>query len=193
MSSLIQLDSMITKATPAGDGVITIEGYANTVDKDRAGDVILATAWQTRNALTNYKKNPIILFGHDHRRPVGSCIEVRPDEKGLFVAATIVRDTDPQVFSMVEHGILKTFSVGFRCLDADWEDHSDTFVIKDLELHEISVVAVPCNQESTFQVAKSMNGADYLDFRSKFVNASEQEDPFRDFVKRIHDAILNGK
>lgn len=195
MKSLIQLDTMITKATPLDGGIIRIEGYANTIDKDRAMDVILASAWQTRNALTNYKKNPIILFGHDHNRPVGKSVELLPDSNGLYIAADVIQAADPQVYSMVQHEILKTFSVGFRCLDADWEDHSDTFVIKDLELHEISIVAVPCNQDSTFQVSKGLNVSSYSDFRAQFIkNAEQKEDPeFTRKLKQVYDLIVKGK
>lgn len=194
MSNMIQLDTMITKATPLDGGVIRIEGYANTIDKDRASDVILATAWQTRNALTNYKKNPIILFGHDHRRPVGKSVELIPDSNGLFIAAEVIQAADPQVYSMVQHEILKTFSVGFSCLDADWEDHSDTFVIKDLELHEISIVAVPCNQDSTFAVAKSLDSSSYSKFKSQFIKHAEpQEDPeFTRKLKQVYDLVFKG-
>lgn len=168
---LIRLDTemkMVTKADADSTSVI-IEGYANVAVKDRAGDVIPAYAWSSPEALKNYEKNPIILFGHDHRRPIGKALELSPDGSGLHIRAEVFKESDPSIFSMVVNGVLKTFSVGFRCLEAEWDQVTEIFVIKALELYEVSVVAVPCNQDSTFSVAKGMNGQEYIDFRKQFI------------------------
>ena len=150
---------------------LIIEGYANTVTKDRAGDVIPADTWKTGNALSNYMKNPIILAFHDHSLPIGSAIDVSVTELGLFVKAKISKAAG-RVYDLVKEGVLKTFSVGFRIYDADYDSRSDTYFIKEVELHEISVVSVPCNQDSTFSVAKSMESGDFADFKKNF-NAEE--------------------
>lgn len=168
MRNPVHLDASI-KAVEATEKSLKIRGFANTISKDRAGDVIVASAWTTSNALKNYMKNPIILFGHDHERPIGKCLDMVPTEMGLEIEAEIFEDADPSIFSLVKNGVLKTFSVGFRILDADWDDDTHTFLILDLELFEVSVVSVPCNQDSTFSLAKSMTGADYMEFRDKFL------------------------
>lgn len=147
-----------TATSAKEDGTIKIAGYANTVDKDRAGDIILADAWNTKNALGNYLDNPIILAFHDHAKPMGKMINHRVDAKGLYIEAEIY-DDGSAAFRQIKNGVLKTFSVGFRCLDADYKDNSDTFVIKDLELLEVSVVSVPCNQSSTFDITKAITSS----------------------------------
>lgn len=153
----------------AGDDLI-IRGYANTVSKDRAGDVIPADAWRTQNALTNYMKNPILLAFHDHTLPIGQVTELNITETGLEVVAKVVKTGAPEnVFGLIKSGILKTFSVGFRILDADYEHEKGVFLIKDLELLELSVVSVPCNQDSIFSLEKSLNAKDFLALREKFI------------------------
>lgn len=163
----VHLDATIKKIE-ATDNSLKIRGFANTISKDRAGDVIVSSAWTTSSALKNYMKNPIILFGHDHERPIGKCTDIVVTEMGLEIEAEIFEDADPSIFSLIKNGVLKTFSVGFRILDADWDDDTNTFMILDLELFEVSVVSVPCNQDSIFSLAKSMNGKDFLDLRSNF-------------------------
>ncbi|MFP9035653.1 HK97 family phage prohead protease, partial [Enterococcus faecalis] len=76
-----------------------------------------------------------------------------------------------------KNGVLKTLSIGFRCLDAEWDEATDIFIIKDLELYEVSVVSVPCNQDSTFNLAKSMNGHDYTEWRKSFTAISSKAVP----------------
>lgn len=135
------------------DACITIEGYASTDDIDRHGDIIPPNAWN-KQALANYRKNPIVLAYHSRRQPVGKTVDITVDEKGLYVKVEVLKDTE--VGRLVEAGILKTFSVGFRLLDFDYNPTADAWVIKKLELYEISIVSIPANQEATFDLAKQL-------------------------------------
>ena len=158
----INLNAEIKSVKAVGEGdnpPLKIKGYANTITKDRAGDVILSEAWTTSNALKNFMKNPIMLFGHNHSRPIGKILDLVPTESGLMVEGE-VSAADLQIYSLIRDEVLKTFSVGFYIKDAEWDDMTETFIIKDLELLEISVVSVPCNQASTFSLSKSVNHND---------------------------------
>ena len=150
---------------------INIEGYANSTSVDRVGDVIPMTAWN--KALENYLKNPIILAYHDHDDPIGRMIDHRVDEKGLWVKARISAAAE-DVFNLVKDGVLTAFSVGFIIKDAIYDSITDLFIIKELELLEISVVAVPCNQDSTFSLSKAFDNAEeYSEFKSQFMLKNE--------------------
>ena len=154
---------------PTSDGSIDsfhIEGYANTTQVDRVGDVIPMTAWGS--ALENYLKNPIILAYHEDDKPIGRMEDHRVDEKGLWVKARISAAAE-DVFNLIKDGVLTAFSVGFVIKDAIYDSVTDLFIIKELELLEISVVAVPCNQDSTFSLSKSFdNETDYSEFKKQY-------------------------
>lgn len=153
----------------AGDKIdsIYIEGYANTTCIDRSGDVITQDAWN--NGIENYLKNPIILAQHDHDEPIGRMVEHKVDSKGLWVKARISAAAE-DTFNLIKDGVLTTFSVGFIIKDAMYDAVTDLFVIKELELLEISVVSVPCNQDSIFSISKSFKSDEEAkDFRKKFV------------------------
>lgn len=156
--------SEIKSVLDTDDGDLIIEGYANTITKDRAGDVIPKEAWETKNAMTNYLKNPIVLAYHSHSNPIGKMIGYEVTELGLKIKAKISKGAG-DVYQLIKDGILSTFSVGFGILDAEYDHKSDTYYINDVELHEISVVAVPCNQDSVFSVAKSMKSSDFELFK----------------------------
>lgn len=171
----INLNAEIKSVKAVGEGdnpPLKIKGYANTITKDRAGDVILSEAWTTSNALKNFMKNPIMLFGHNHSRPIGKILDLVPTESGLMVEGE-VSAADLQIYSLIRDEVLKTFSVGFYIKDAEWDDMTETFIIKDLELLEISVVSVPCNQDSTFSLSKSVSHNDYMELRKSFVKSSQ--------------------
>ena len=150
-----------------GEEKVTIEGFANTTTVDRVGDIILEEAW-TKGGLENYLKNPIILAYHNHDRPIGKMTDYAVNNRGLKIVADIYKSAG-EIFSLIKSGVLTTFSVGFRTKDADYDIETDLFVIKDLELFEISVVSVPANADSTFSVRKSFKDEDeYNSFKSEF-------------------------
>ena len=162
------------------DSSVIIEGYANTTEKDRVGDIVLQEAW-TKGGLDNYMQNPIVLAFHDHSKPIGQVVEHSIDNKGLKIVAKIFKVAG-NVFDFVKDGILRTFSVGFRVNDADYHQETDTFLIKDLELLEISVVSVPANASSVFSVRKALENEQlYAEFKEEF-NVAEKEDIVEDEV-----------
>ena len=148
------------------DGDLVISGTANASEKDRDGDIIVKEAWE-QGALDHYVKNPIILAFHDHSRPIGKAIEYEVDNGGLHITASISKAAG-DVYTLIKEGILKTFSIGFRVKDADYDSATDIFVIKDLELYEISVVSVPASPGSVFNVKKSLSDNELMEFKKEF-------------------------
>lgn len=171
---LLWLNSSCVKSEPsakAGDNSVIISGYASTVDVDRVGDVVPATVWQ--KGLSNYLKNPIILAYHDHDKPVGRMIDHKVDGKGLWIKARISSAAE-DVYNLIKDGVLTAFSIGFRVKDAEYNQLTELFVVKELELHEISVVSVPANQETLFSLSKAFDSAnDYESFKMQFAPKSE--------------------
>lgn len=167
------VNSTFTKQTPsAGDSIdsIYIEGYASTNDTDRSGDVIPSSVWEA--GIQNYLKNPILLSQHDHDDPIGRMVDYKIDSKGLWIKARI--SAAAEIFSLVKDEVLTAFSVGFRIMDAEYNAVAELFVIKELELVEISVVSVPCNQNTLFSLSKAFSDADeYKKFKSQFAPESE--------------------
>lgn len=175
-NKVLFLNSSFTKSEPlpTADGKIDsviIEGYASTNDVDRHGDIVPASVWEA--GIKNYLKNPVILAYHDHSEPVGRMTEHRVDEKGLFVTARISAAAE-DVFNLVKDGVLTAFSIGFRIVDAEYNSALELFVVKELELHEISVVSVPANQNTLFSLSKAFDTAEeFKSFKMQFASKSD--------------------
>ena len=172
-SKVLFLNSSFTKALPtAGETVesIFIEGYASTNDTDRSNDVIPTSVWE--EGIQNYLKNPVILAHHDHDDPIGRMTEHKIDTKGLWIKARI--SAAAEIFSLVKDEVVTAFSVGFRIMDAEYNAAAEVFIVKKLELVEISVVSVPCNQNTLFSLSKAFSDADeYNNFKSQFAPKSD--------------------
>lgn len=135
------------------DGELYISGYANTIDKDRYGDIVLPSAFD----MDNYVKNPILLLQHDHKKPIGKVVEHEITDKGLWIKALVSSAAEDlyKVKTLITDGVLKALSIGFRMKNGKYIAEDDVYVITELELMEISVVSVPANQDSLFEVSKS--------------------------------------
>lgn len=153
------------KADSSNDTSIYIEGYASTTDVDRQGDVVPQSVWE--KGVKNYLKNPVILAYHDHGQPIGRMVEHKTDSKGLWIKARI--SSAAKQFQLIKDGILTAFSIGFRVLDAEYNSSAEVFLIKELELVEISVVSVPANQNTLFDLSKAFDDQeDYKRFKEQF-------------------------
>lgn len=168
---ILYLDSVFTKDIhELGEDSIMIEGFASTADIDRTGDVISPSAWET--GLKNYLLNPVVLAYHNHDEPVGRVIEHKVSEKGLWVKARVSSAAE-DIYNLVKDGIITAFSVGFRVTDAIYDDVTDIFVIKGLELFEVSLVSVPMNQNTLFSLSKSFESEeDFKSYKMQFASDS---------------------
>lgn len=124
----------------------------STDEIDRTGEVV-EQSWD----LENYKKNPIVLFGHDASKPgyvLGKATEIVSDKDGdknitlgtvQFAEEGTSEDADT-VWKLVKQGILRTVSVGFiPHTFKKLADDDDTDVLADNELLEFSIVPIPAN------------------------------------------------
>lgn len=138
---------------------------------DRQGEIIEQTGWD----LKNFKQNPIMLWMHDHTKPLGKVTRVWLDKTGakpILKFKGVISDATEwgkAAKQLIEEGILNSFSVGFRAMDMD-----DNKITK-AELYEISLVTVPANPEARIIAAKSLKEAGISDDITKEYDVSELE------------------
>jgi len=163
--------------------VLSIAGIANANIVDRVDERLDPRGIE----LANFVKNPQILAHHDYRNPVGQVEELEIEEGGISFAGWIgdpkkapLTDKQKEIRSLVKQGILKTVSVGFipkkvkAPLFNDDGSVKEGPVIEQWELLEISVVAVPCNQDSVFSIRGLENSKEGDNF-----NSNTNEDPMK--------------
>jgi HK97 family phage prohead protease len=137
--------NMIFK-TVASDGGLEFVLSDGTVD--RYGDVIDPAGW----VLTNFKKNPIALFGHSNGFPIGTWSNLRVEAGRLIGTLTLAaRGTSARIdelISLVEQGILRAVSVGFIPIKSEPINPDRPYGPQKYtkqELIETSLVSVPAN------------------------------------------------
>ncbi len=144
------LDQAVVTKSAGNSGECIIEGYANTATRDRVGDVCLPESFAKH--LPTYLKNPVLLANHDWNDPCGVVLEAKITDKGLWIKARI-SDTRADIKTLIAEGCLRTLSIGYNEVLADYDEATKTKYIKELELLEISIVTVPANTEAMFTQA----------------------------------------
>lgn len=139
----------------AGDGMNFVLSDATV---DSYGDIVEPSGWD----LERFKSNPIALFAHDHRFPIGVWENVRVEAGKLVatlkLAAKGTSQRIDELISLCEQGILRATSVGFlprKYEPVDPKHPYDGTRFTEHELLETSIVAVPANP-SALAKAKSM-------------------------------------
>uniref|UniRef100_A0A6M3KRV3 Putative prohead protease n=1 Tax=viral metagenome TaxID=1070528 RepID=A0A6M3KRV3_9ZZZZ len=125
------------------------EFIASTSDQDRDGEVIDVNGWD----LKNFKKNPVIMFGHDYRSlPIGRATKIGVRDGKLVNNVEFPPEGTYEFADIVERlvgaGFLKTESVGFvpkKWEDGDGGEKTPRRTYTKQELLEISIVPVPSN------------------------------------------------
>jgi HK97 family phage prohead protease len=155
------MNKLYTKAEIKEKDAEVFTAVASSEVEDRQGEVVVQSGWD----LKNFKKNPILLYMHDHTKPIGKATRVWLDKatnklmfKGFISEATEELRGYKQLMA---DGILNSFSVGFRPTEMDGNQ------ITKSELFEISLVSVPANPEARLLAVKSLENAG---FDSKVIN-----------------------
>lgn len=133
---------------------------------DRMGDIISSKGWD----LDNFRKNPVALFNHRSDFPVGVWENLRAADGALRghlkLAPLGTSERIDEIRKLVEAGILKAVSVGFKPISSIPRKVGDKFVgehFQRQELVETSLVSVPANPNA-LAIAKSLDiSTDTLD------------------------------
>ena len=140
------------------DDTYTFIGSDETLDRD--GEVIKVDGWQ----LANYKKNPVVLWGHRHDIPaIGKAERVYKDDGKLKFKVRFAQEGAHEladtVRALIDDDILKSVSVGYIPLKREYPSDDEKakqpqVVTMKAELYELSVVNVPANQNALISSMK---------------------------------------
>ncbi len=158
-----------TKADETNTGKLIIKGYANIAKVDRVNEIMPKDCWD----LQNYKKNPKLCMDHksnDSNFLIGKAVVIEARDEGLYFEAEIGDESKAELTpnqkiarSLVKQGYLTALSVGFRPVDYEYDTKSETLIYKKAELNEISLVTVPCQQDSFITSIKSLESLVNID------------------------------
>lgn len=136
-----------------------IEAYVSIFDNiDLGGDKIVKGAF----AESIMKKLPVGVWMHNWDEPIAKTIIAREDDKGLYIKAQLIEGVQraDEAYKLLKSGVIDEFSIGFRCLDWEYEADSDVRIIKKAKLYEWSPVLAGMNPDTVLVSVKSEENND---------------------------------
>lgn len=134
-----------------------ITGIASTPALDRVKDVVEPLG-------LSFSQDAPLLLNHDHAQPVGTVQFGAPTAKGLPFTAKIakvdeegvVKQRTDEAWHSVKSGLIKGVSIGF--IPSEYESLGKDMGVRftKASVHELSLVAIPCNPEAVITAFKSL-------------------------------------
>lgn len=144
--------SMHFKFASVSDTDRFVECTASSEAIDSYGEIVD----QKSLKLDRYRANPVILFAHDSRSlPIGMATDVAVKE-GALRAKIHFADTPRanECLALVRQKMLRGVSIGFvpgRTVQ-EKRHGKDVTVLYDGEIHELSIVPIPANQDALIRM-----------------------------------------
>ncbi|CAI0853589.1 HK97 family phage prohead protease [Serratia fonticola] len=136
------------------------EGYGSVFGvKDSYSDIVIPGAFT--KSLDNWKVKggqPAMLWQHKTDEPIGVYTEMREDDVGLFVKGRLLIDDDPlakRAHAHMKAGSLTGLSIGYMLKDWEYDRTKDAFLLKEIDLWEVSPVTFAANDEARISDVKS--------------------------------------
>lgn len=135
-----------------------IEGYGSTFDgePDMHGDVIAPGAFTKALSV----RTPAMLWGHDLSRPIGRWTEAVEDSRGLRLKGSVNLDTaaGQEAHAHLRAGDVTGLSIGFKTPPGGAEIDTRTGIrrLKEVDLYEVSPVAIPSNNGARITQVKTL-------------------------------------
>jgi HK97 family phage prohead protease len=159
-----------------------IKGYASTYDTvDRGKERVVKGAFTKSLERHKDSNNRQIRMNYQHNRELligGFPIEkAKDDDKGLYVEGEINLDVTEgrSAYSLAKQGVLTDLSIGYSIISDEIKD--DIYLLKELELWEISLVSEPMNPEATILEVKK------TDIKAEDLEAFETIKDIENFLK----------
>ena len=136
------------------------EGYGSVFGvKDSYSDIVIPGAFT--KSMDNWKVKggqPAMLWQHKTDEPIGVYTEMREDDVGLFVKGRLLIDDDPlakRAHAHMKAGSLTGLSIGYMLKDWEYDRTKDAFLLKEIDLWEVSPVTFAANDEARISDVKS--------------------------------------
>lgn len=162
-----------TALTAEDDESGKISGYASTYNNpDLSGDVMLPGCYDA--VLQKIEKSgvmPVMFFSHaSWSVPCGRWDSIKSDDTGLYVTGRVNTDLESgkEIYSALKFGSMSGLSVGFSFSpDGVEENDAGGFDFKSIDdLFEISICAMPCNQNARIDAVKSLDVESITDYKT---------------------------
>ena len=148
------------------------EGYGSTFggEPDAHGDIVAPGAYA--DSLKAHKAAgtmPKMFWQHDSSQPIGKWMDASEDGKGLLMRGKLNMGVQrgKEAYALLKEGDIDGLSIGYRIKDYEKNKDDGTWLLKALDLMEVSVVSIGANEHATVGSVKAAKASHDLIERLK--------------------------
>lgn len=132
-------------------------GYAAVFGNvDSGGDVIEKGAF-TKTIAEDFARIKILSQHNSYDLPIGKPLELREDEKGLYIRGKISdTQTGRDIRTLLKDGVLAELSIGYDAVAFDYDSETGIRHLKEIKLWEVSIVTWAMNDQAQIDGVKSL-------------------------------------
>ncbi len=135
------------------------EGYGSVFGvKDSHDDVVMSGAFAASlRAWSDRKALPALLWQHRMDEPIGVYTEMKEDDVGLYVrgGCSLMMIPAKRAHAHMKAGSLTGLSIGYVLKDWEYDRTKEAFLLKEIDLWEVSLVTFPSNDEARISDVKN--------------------------------------
>ena len=158
---------------------------------DSGGDVIERGAF-TKTIREDFDRIKILSQHDDCDLPIGRPLELREDDKGLFIRGRISNTQKGRdIRTLMKDGVLNELSIGYDAIDFEYDGETRIRHLKEVKLWEISVVTWAMNELAQIDEVKSLAEALRSEVKGGKISRSRLEalKPFIAVVRELADIL----
>lgn len=136
-----------------------IQGVVTTDSVDMDGEVVVPGGIDTTyfTGADDASGVRTVYYDHDYSRPIGTCRNMKATDEGIYAVTYIAKTAfGDELLTMVNEGIVRGQSIGFRRMDSGNPTFEETAkygsdckrVTRKSLMLEYSIVAMPCNPDA---------------------------------------------
>ena len=132
-------------------------GYASVFGNvDDGGDIVDKGAF-SKTIVEDFARIKILSQHDQCELPIGKPIELREDDKGLYIRGKISNTQKGRdIQTLLKDGVLNELSIGYEAIDYEIDEEAHVRYLKRIKLWEVSIVTWAMNDQATIDDVKSL-------------------------------------
>lgn len=132
-------------------------GYAAVFGNVDSGRDVIERGAFSKTIREDFDRIKILSQHNDCELPVGKPLELREDDKGLFIRGKI-SDTAKgrDIQTLMKDGVLNELSIGYDAVEFDYDSEQGVRRLKEIKLWEVSIVTWAMNDQAKIDEVKSL-------------------------------------
>lgn len=167
-------------------------GYAAVFGNRDNGDDIIEKGAFSKTIRDDFDRIKILSQHNECELPIGRPLELREDEKGLYIRGRI-SDTQKgrDIQTLLKDGVLNELSIGYDAVTFDFDSEEGVRHLKEIKLWEVSIVTWAMNDQAKIDEVKSLAEELKLEAKAGKISRTRLDalKPFIAVVRELADIL----